>query len=238
MDNNGEFYFLEVNARLQVEHPVTELVYGGVDLVALQIAVAAGGTVEDGLVDSGPVGWAIECRINGEDPYENFRPSLGLIDYVEYPNGPGVRFDSMLFSGLDVPVFYDSLLGKLIVWAETRDLAIQRMQRALQDLVISGPQTNIPFHRELMDNKDFQNGDIYTNWLENNFSMPEETKTEDEVKLALAAAAIASLMKSKNTAGQTTSVSRVSKWTAAARKNSTQEIVISSGESGWRRGIR
>ena len=89
-----------------------------------------------------------------------------------------------------------------------------------------------------MDNQDFQNGDIYTNWLENNFSMPEETKTEDEVKLALAAAAIASLMKSKNTAGQTTSVSRVSKWTAAARKNSTQGIAISSGESGWRRGIR
>ena len=238
MDNDGEFYFLEVNARLQVEHPVTELVYGGIDLVALQIAVADGGTVTDGLVDSGPIGWAIECRINGEDPYQNFRPSLGLIDYVEYPNGPGVRFDSMLFSGLDVPVFYDSLLGKLIVWAETRELAIQRMQRALQDLVISGPQTNIPFHRELMNNKDFQNGDIYTNWLENNFSMPEATKTEEEINLALTAAAIASLLKSQNTAGQAMPVNRVSKWTAAARKNSTQEITISSGEAGWRRGTR
>ena len=238
MDSQGEFYFLEVNARLQVEHPVTELIFGGVDLVALQIAVAGGASVTDGLIDSGPIGWAIECRINGEDPYENFRPSLGLIDHVEYPVGPGVRFDSMLFSGLDVPIFYDSLLGKLIVWAETRELAIERMKRALRELLISGPQTNIPFHLALMDNEDFRSGDIHTNWLEQSFVMPENSLSDRELHMALAAAAISSSLTTNTGSGTQTQSKKASKWTAAGRGNSMEGLPISTGESGWLRGTR
>ena len=144
MDEDGEFYFLEMNARLQVEHPVTELVYG-IDLVAQQLAVAEGAELDENEPVPEPRGWAIEARINGEDPYNNFAPSLGLVEHVDVPQGPGIRFDTMLFDGLDVPVYYDSMLGKLIVWAETREAAIDRLRRALQDLVVTGINTNVPF---------------------------------------------------------------------------------------------
>jgi acetyl-CoA carboxylase biotin carboxylase subunit len=169
LEPSGAFYFLEVNARLQVEHPVTELVYG-VDLVKQQLQVAAGeplppypGVALGDVIE--PRGWAIECRINGEDPYRNFMPSLGLVQKVQAPLGPGTRFDSMLFDGLDVPIYYDSLLGKLIVWAEDRDLALRRMRRALRELLIVGIDCNIPFHFALFDNEDFIAGRIHTGWL-------------------------------------------------------------------------
>ena len=199
MGPDNEFYFLEMNARLQVEHPVTELVYG-VDLVALQLSIAFGGTLPP--IDSEelhPNGWAIEARINGENAYKNFVPSIGLINHVTQPSGPGVRFDSMLYDGLDVPPFYDSMLGKLIVWAENRELAIQKLMRALNDLLIVGIETNVPFHKALLRNLDFQTGNFHTGWLEEKFIMPALEENDPRTTTALVAAAIAQhLQKSVN----------------------------------------
>jgi acetyl-CoA carboxylase, biotin carboxylase subunit len=236
MDRQGNFYFLEVNARLQVEHPVTELIYGGVDLVALQIAVAAGEPIPDPDAPLDPTGWAIECRINGEDPYSNFQPSIGLIDYVDPPTGPGVRFDTMLFNGLDVPVFYDSLLGKLIVWAETRDRAIERMKRALDDLVISGVQTNAPFHQALLDHPDFRSGDISTSWLETTFTMPAPPEDDPRLEQALIAGALAASMIS-GAADNRPPQGISTRWVRAAKSLARRGIRIEGGVQGWRRGI-
>jgi acetyl-CoA carboxylase, biotin carboxylase subunit len=236
MDRDGNFYFLEVNARLQVEHPVTELVYGGIDLVALQIAVANGDPLPDpdGPID--PTGWAIECRINGEDPYANFAPSIGLVDFVDPPSGPGVRFDTMLFDGLDVPVFYDNLLGKLIVHAETRERAIERMQRALDDLVVSGVQTNAPFHQALLAHPDFRSGDISTSWLEQHFSMPPPPEDDPRLEIALMAGGLAaSLIAGAADRGTPEGIS--SRWVRAAKAQARRGIRIEGGVRGWRRGI-
>ena len=186
LDPSGEFFFLEMNARLQVEHPVTELVYG-VDLVALQLAIADGEPLPPGPAGPPePNGWAIECRINAEDPHANFAPSFGLVEHVDMPQGPGVRFDTMLYPGLDVPVFYDSLLGKLIVWAEDRPLAIARMRRALQDLLIAGIDTNTSFHLALLDDPDFIAGNVDTGWLERDFTMPPPADDGREVTALIA----------------------------------------------------
>ena len=233
MGPDNEFYFLEMNARLQVEHPVTELVYG-VDLVALQLSIAFGGTLPP--IDSEelhPNGWAIEARINGENAYKNFVPSIGLINHVTQPSGPGVRFDSMLYDGLDVPPFYDSMLGKLIVWAENRDLAIQKLMRALNDLLIVGIETNIPFHKALLKNLDFQTGNFHTGWLEEKFIMPALEENDPRTTTALVAAAIAQhLQKSVNNSGTKKSSS---KWVQASRHSA---VNISTGQRGsaWRRG--
>ena len=236
MDREGNFYFLEVNARLQVEHPVTELVYGGVDLVALQLRVAAGEVLPDLDAPLEPTGWAIECRINGENPYANFAPSVGLIDYLQVPLGPGVRFDSMLFQGLDVPVYYDSLLGKLIVWAETRPQAIERMKRALKDLIVSGVDSNIPFHLALFDEPDFRSGDFSTSWLESKFTMPEPAVDDPRLETALIAAALAAslLAGSSEVGGAAPAPNR---WVQASRSQARRGIRVEGGGQGWRRGI-
>ena len=239
-EDTGGFFFLEVNARLQVEHPVTELVYG-LDLVAQQLAVAAGEALPPALSDGPPEprGWAIECRINGEDPYENFVPSLGLVHHVEAPLGPGVRFDSMLFDGLDVPVYYDSLLGKLIVWAEDRPLALARMRRALDDLLVTGIVTNAPFHRALMEHPDFITGAVHTKWLESSFVMPPLPAEDPRERIALIAGAIASELAAARrqgggpgAAGPTTS-----RWLRAARSRASG-LPIRTAASGWRRAGR
>ena len=236
MDREGNFYFLEVNARLQVEHPVTELVYGGVDLVALQLRVAAGEVLPDLDAPLEPTGWAIECRINGENPYANFAPSVGLIDYLQVPLGPGVRFDSMLFQGLDVPVYYDSLLGKLIVWAETRPQAIERMKRALKDLIVSGVDSNIPFHLALFDEPDFRSGDFSTSWLESKFTMPEPAVDDPRLETALIAAALAaSLLAGSSEAGG--AAPAPNRWVQASRSQARRGIRVEGGGQGWRRGI-
>lgn len=239
-DATGEFFFLEVNARLQVEHPVTELVYG-VDLVAQQLAVAAGEALPGGDTDGPPQpdGWAIECRINGEDPYQNFVPSLGLVHRVEAPLGPGVRFDSMLFDGLDVPIYYDSMLGKLIVWAEDRPKAVARMRRALDDLLVAGVQTNAPFHRALMQHPDFLAGAVHTKWLESTFEMPPLPEPDPREQIALVAAAIASeLLASRRAAGGPSAAgSTVSHWVRAARA-SASGLSVNTAATGWRRASR
>ncbi|MDA0353283.1 MAG: acetyl-CoA carboxylase biotin carboxylase subunit [Chloroflexi bacterium] len=234
MDADGSFYFLEMNARLQVEHPVTELVYG-VDLVALQLSVAAGEAIPDEIGLAEPHGWAIEARINAEDAYNNFTPDLGLVEHVELPTGPGVRFDTMLFDGLDLPVYYDSLLGKLIVWAENRDLAVRRLRRALSDLMVVGIETNAPFHRALLDHPDFQSGAFHTGWLESSFKMPAPPEEDPRERTALLAAAIAaSVAGAESSAGG--SAGGRTKWQQATREHAIG-LRVQSGGGGWRRGI-
>ena len=235
MDEHGEFYFLEMNARLQVEHPVTELVYG-VDLVAQQLAVAEGAELDENEPVPEPRGWAIEARINGEDPYNNFAPSLGVVEHVDVPQGPGIRFDTMLFDGLDVPVYYDSMLGKLIVWAETREAAIDRLRRALQDLVVTGINTNVPFHLALLDNADFASGAIDTGWLEREFVMPPEPDDDRRVEAALIAGGIAATLVAGSARNGASTGGR-SKWVSAAFAASKRGVRIEGKVGGWRRGI-
>ena len=235
MEADGEFYFLEMNARLQVEHPVTELVYG-VDLVALQFEVAAGAVLDPQAPKLEPRGWAIEARINGADPYNNFTPSLGLVEHVDVPLGPGIRFDTMLFDGLDVPIYYDSMLGKLIVWAETRDAAIERLRRALKDLVVTGIDTNVPFHLALLDHADFVSGAIDTGWLEREFEMPPPPDPDRRTEAALIAGAIAaSMVAGAATSG--TGSGGMTKWSSAALAASKRGVQSAGRVSGWRRGI-
>jgi acetyl-CoA carboxylase, biotin carboxylase subunit len=161
---DGEFYFIEMNTRLQVEHPVTELLTG-MDLVKEQIRVAAGLPLSKTQEQVTLSGHAIEARINAEDP-QTFAPSPGLVTDFHAAGGPGVRIDSALYSGYRVPPTYDSLIAKLIVHADTREEAIMRMRRALEEMVVSGIKTTIPLHQRLMDEPDFRSGDYSIKWLE------------------------------------------------------------------------
>ncbi|MET0399718.1 MAG: acetyl-CoA carboxylase biotin carboxylase subunit [Longimicrobiaceae bacterium] len=169
LDEDGSFYFMEMNTRIQVEHPVTELVTG-FDLVKEQIRAAAGLPLS---IPEGPVelrGHAIECRINAEDPYRNFAPSPGTINTFHPPGGPGVRIDTHAYAGYRVPPFYDSLLGKLIVHGATREEAIARMRHSLASFVVEGVHTTIPFLLEVLDSAGFVSGDVDTKFLERWFS--------------------------------------------------------------------
>jgi acetyl-CoA carboxylase biotin carboxylase subunit len=165
VDADNNFYFIEVNARIQVEHPVTELVTG-IDLVKQQIKVAAGEALPFTQKTVEIRGHAIECRINSEDPDQDFRPSAGKITALNVPGGPGIRWDSHVQAGYAVPPYYDSLIGKLIVHAPTRLEAIMVMRRALDELVIEGVKTTIPLHKRIMRDADFINGKVDTTWVE------------------------------------------------------------------------
>ncbi|MEO8195010.1 MAG: acetyl-CoA carboxylase biotin carboxylase subunit [Gemmatimonadales bacterium] len=165
LDRNGRFYFLEMNTRLQVEHPVTELVTG-IDLVQWQLRVAAGEALPFKQSDVAPHGWAIESRITSEDTVNGFLPSTGRISYLHVPGGPGVRWDSGIETGSEVGLHYDPMLAKLIVWAPTRALAIERMHRALLELTIEGVETSRDFHLRLMEDDEFRRGAIDIQWLE------------------------------------------------------------------------
>jgi acetyl-CoA carboxylase biotin carboxylase subunit len=177
---NGEFYFLEMNTRIQVEHPVTELVYG-VDLVREQLRIAQGEPMSIPDTFLHPRGWAIECRITAEDPAAGFLPSTGRISYLCAPNGPGVRWDSGVEVGNEVTLFYDSLLAKLIVWAPTRPQAIGRMRRALAELQVAGIATNQAFHHRLFSDPAFCDGDIDIQFLDRR---PELLTLADDPALA------------------------------------------------------
>jgi len=161
---DGEFYFIEMNTRLQVEHPVTELITG-VDIVHEQLAIAAGEKLSFSQDDVRIQGHAIECRINAEDP-KTFMPSPGLISLYHSPGGPGVRVDSHIYSGYKVPPYYDSMIGKLITHGANRDSALARMQNALTEIVIEGIKTNIPLHREIFQHSAFQRGGTDIHYLE------------------------------------------------------------------------
>jgi acetyl-CoA carboxylase biotin carboxylase subunit len=165
LDKHLNYYFMEMNTRIQVEHPVTELVTG-IDLIKEQIIIASGEMLKLTQEEVVIKGHAIECRINAEDPDYNFRPCAGRIDTYITPGGPGVRIDSSIYAGYNIPSFYDSLLGKLIVWGNDREEAIARMQRALQEFVIKGVPTTIPFHQMVIKNAFFQRGEIYTNFIQ------------------------------------------------------------------------
>jgi acetyl-CoA carboxylase biotin carboxylase subunit len=167
LDEDGSFFFMEMNTRIQVEHPVTEQLYG-VDLVKEQIRVAAGEPLS--FTELPPMrGHVIEVRINAEDPQRNFQPSPGLIEVFHPPGGPGIRVDTHAYAGYRVPPFYDSMIGKLIVTAETRTAAINRMKWALDQFVVQGPTTTIAFAGKLMNDPDFVRGEVDTKWLERNF---------------------------------------------------------------------
>ncbi len=163
--DDGAFYFLEMNTRIQVEHPVTELVYG-VDLVREQLRIASGMpmSVPDGELQ--PSGWSIECRITSEDPANGFLPDTGRVAFLRAPSGPGVRWDAGIEPGNEITLHYDPMLAKLIVWAEDRPAAIRRMRRALNELVITGVATNQAFHRRLLEDPAFAQGEIDIQFLE------------------------------------------------------------------------
>jgi acetyl-CoA carboxylase biotin carboxylase subunit len=162
---DGSFYFLEMNTRIQVEHPVTELVYG-VDLVRDQLRIAGGERMRAPPGSMSPRGWALECRITSEDPGNSFLPSTGRVEYLRVPSGPGVRWDSGVEIGDTVTLYYDSLLAKLIVWAPDRSQAVARMSQALNELVITGVATNQAFHQRLMADAAFRRGEIDIQFLE------------------------------------------------------------------------
>jgi acetyl-CoA carboxylase biotin carboxylase subunit len=165
VDEQNRYYFMEMNTRLQVEHPVTEYVTS-IDLVKEQIKIAAGLPMQIQQEEIEFRGHAIECRITAEDPEAGFRPQTGVVERYLPPGGPGVRVDSHLFAGYEVPPHYDSLLAKLIVWADTRDAAIARMLRALDEYQLEGLATTIPFHKRLLRHERFINGDTYTRFLQ------------------------------------------------------------------------
>ena len=173
---NGEFYFIEMNTRVQVEHPVTELITG-VDIVQEQIRIAAGEKLSFRQRDIRLIGHAIECRINAEDPF-TFLPSPGKITSWHAPGGPGMRVDSHVYAGYRVPPYYDSMIGKIIAYAPTRDMAIRRMQVALTEMVVEGIQTNVALHRELMHDPSFIKGGTNIHYLEHKLAemFPETDK--------------------------------------------------------------
>ncbi|HEY9606123.1 MAG TPA: acetyl-CoA carboxylase biotin carboxylase subunit [Allocoleopsis sp.] len=165
LDHSGAFYFMEMNTRIQVEHPVTEMITG-LDLIAEQIRVAQGEKLQltqDQVVFQGH---AIECRINAEDPDRSFRPHPGRISGYLPPGGPGVRMDSHVYTDYEIPPYYDSLIGKLIVWGPNRDAAIKRMKRALRECAITGVPTTLGFHQKILETPAFLEGEVYTNFVE------------------------------------------------------------------------
>lgn len=167
-----------MNTRLQVEHPITEAVTG-VDIVKEQIRIARGRTLGRTQEDIHLTGWAIECRVNAEDPYNRFMPSTGYITHMLLPTGPGVRVDTGVYPGFEITPYYDSLISKLIVFAETRAEAILRMRRALEEYKIVGVRTNIPFHQNIIDSHRFMAGQFDTQFVENRFSMEQADRSRE-----------------------------------------------------------
>ena len=189
MDEQKRFYFLEVNTRLQVEHPVTEMVTG-LDLVAEQLRVAEGQELSFGDTPPEPRGWSMEARIIAEDPSKNFMPSVGTIERVRFPQGPGVRNDSGIYRGYQVPVFYDSLLAKLVVWGSDREQARLRMVRALDEFVLEGPHHNIAFHAWLALHPEFAAGNLSTRFIEEHWKPSALKPGPEATNAALLAAAL------------------------------------------------
>lgn len=217
LTDDNSFYFLEMNTRIQVEHPVTELVYG-VDLVREQLRIAAG---EPMRIHSGwltPRGWALECRITSEDPANGFLPSTGRIEYLKVPGGPGVRWDSGVETGDEVTLYYDSLLAKLIVWAPDRAQAITRMTQALDELVIVGVATNQAFHRRLMADPEFTKGEIDIQFLERRTDLLAQSAAPGRIlDLAVAAALAEDHARQTRRPAATAETGSPSEWARQAR---------------------
>lgn len=190
LDRQGNFYFLEMNTRLQVEHPITEMITG-VDIVKEMIAISSGRRLRWSQDDIRPRGWAIECRITAEDPFNNFLPSGGRVVSLTEPTGPGVRVESGIYEGFEVSLYYDPMIAKLIVWGETRAEAILRMRRALQEYKIGGIKTSIPFHQQIMDSTRFMWGTFDTTFLEQRFALQATDKPENKRMAAIVATMLA-----------------------------------------------
>ncbi len=191
LDKEKNFYFLEMNTRLQVEHPITELVTG-VDIVQEMLRIARGRKLRVTQADIKMSGWAIECRINAEDPYNNYLPSTGKITVSRVPTGPGVRVDTGVFPGYEITPYYDSMISKLICYGETRGEAILRMRRALEEYRVMGVKTNIPFHQHMLDSHRFLAGEFDTKFVEDRFSMDDRIASHN-----MEAAIMATLMAHK-----------------------------------------
>jgi acetyl-CoA carboxylase biotin carboxylase subunit len=193
LDQSGSFYFLEVNTRLQVEHPVTEFVTG-IDIVKQQLKIASGFPLEYSQEDIRPQGAAIECRIYAEDPKNNFLPSLGKVTRLKNPEGPWVRVENYVYRGYDVPVYYDPLIAKVITWGIDRDAAIARMSRALGEYIIEGIETTIPFHMWVMRDKHFASGEFDTSYIDKHY-LGNATRAHRKVPphIAVIAASISAL---------------------------------------------
>jgi len=218
LDERGEFYFLEMNTRLQVEHPITEMVTG-VDLVTTQIRVARGDKLT---LNAGtcvvPRGHAIECRIYAEDPDNNFLPSPGRIEGLRVPHGPGVRDDSGAYEGEEVPIFYDPLISKLITWGDTREHAIARMRRALAEYHVRGIKTTIPFFQWVLEDDDFVAGRFDTSFLDRKLAAPNGRAVRgpdaEHEELAVIAAAITEITRTR---GSAPTASDSTRWRSTAR---------------------
>ena len=208
LDKKKRFYFIEVNPRIQVEHPVTEMVTG-VDIVKEQLLIAMGEPMRDFAEEITPRGAAIEARILAEDSQTGFLPSTGQVLYLKEPGGPGVRIDSALYQGMNVGTEYDSLLAKVIVWGENRGVAIQRLRRALHEYQIGGLSTDIDFVLQIIESPKFMSGDVTTTYLETFEPVPQTTEPELERDLAWAAALFAHQQRSTNGIPET---SRGSPW--------------------------
>jgi acetyl-CoA carboxylase biotin carboxylase subunit len=212
-----------MNTRIQVEHPVTELVYG-VDLVREQLRIAGGRGMSVRQESLAPRGWAIECRITSEDPSNGLLPSAGTITWLRVPSGPGVRWDAGITAGDTVTLFYDSMLAKLICHGPTRTDAIETMRRALHELLVVGVATNVPFHLALLEDPDFRAGKVDIQFLERRADLLEPTL--DRALLTRLAVTAALLEERRRTARRTTAASTESEhnpaWRAAARRDALQ----------------
>lgn len=220
-----EFYFNEVNARLQVEHPVTEMITA-MDLVKEQLRIAAGEELEYSQKDIQYNGWAMECRINAEDPYNNFLPSPGVVTRYEPPGSVGVRNDSGLVVGSEIPTYYDPLFAKVIVWGDTRETVVERMKRALREMRVEGIETNIPFHLKVLEDKSFKKGEIDTTFINQKGIIEEMAKEGEECRIEMtrkAAVVSAALVLSEEgitnylKVDKKVSEPEVSKWKMAGR---------------------
>ena len=214
VDKHRNFYFLEMNTRLQVEHPVTELVTA-TDLVHWQLRIAAGEKLTLKQEDIQWRGSAMECRIYAEDP-ENFLPSPGLIQQLEFPSGPGIRLDNGVYAGWTVPMDYDPLLAKLCVWAETRNDSMDRMLRALDECVVAGIRSNLPLFRQIYREPDFRSGNLTTAYLQHHPYKPEEIPAELEIPAVVAALA---MEKQKRPSTSPAHDNPVSAWKTAGRRS-------------------
>ncbi len=220
-DNNRNFYFLEMNTRLQVEHPVTELITG-IDLVKEQINIANGGELSFGQDDIELSGHAIECRIYAEDPESNFMPSTGELKSYREPGGPGVRVDSGVVERSEIPIYYDPMIAKLCTWGKDRQEAIDRMLRAISEYRICGVSTTLAFHETVLDHEKFRSGDLSTHFIDDYFADREFGVSEDEhiLRAAAVAASLFDFQDSKRISSASDGHAPNSRWRKAGRKAS------------------
>ena len=226
VDGEMNFYFLEMNTRLQVEHPITEEVLG-VDLVKEQIHIANGKKLRLTQKRLHQRGHAIECRIYAEDPENNFAPSPGIIRHIQTPEGIGVRVDSYIYDGYEIPVYYDAMIGKLIVWATSRVYALERMRRVLYEYKITGVKTNIDYLRRIMDTRDFEQGNYTTHFIEDNSSkLQESTGDDNEIEdMAIIAAYIDYIVNNNDTPSSAQADNLpISRWRAFGKQKGVLRI--------------